>query len=51
MVADDVWIVDANIALRVAPDQDGKSIQGEAFPGMRTMPDVQSSVPRSRRSF
>ena len=47
MVIDDMRIVDANVALRVTPDKDGKFIQRKTFPGVRTMFDMKSGPPRS----
>lgn len=46
MALDDMRIVDANVVLRVTPNDDGKSIQRKTFPGVWTMSDMQGSFQR-----
>lgn len=48
MMFDEMRIVDANIILRIMPDQDGKFIQRKTFASLRTMLDMQSSFPHCR---
>jgi hypothetical protein len=48
VLANDVWIIDTNIVLRIATDQAGQFVERKTFPGMGTVFHMQGGFPWQR---